>query len=72
MAFITDTPRASVFGGISKFFSAMGDHWVRAMNANARVAELERLSAKSDEELAKMGLKRQDIARYVFREIYFI
>ena len=33
----------------------------------ARTEELERLQAKSDVELARMGLTRADIARHVFR-----
>lgn len=34
--------------------------------AKARIRKVEMLSAKSDEELAKMGLCREDIIRVVF------
>ncbi len=40
--------------------------------ANARIAKIEKLSSKSDAELAEMGLKREDIARVVFRDISYI
>jgi len=40
--------------------------------ARSRVHEVERLNAKSDEELARMGLKREDIARHVFRDVLYI
>ncbi|SLN22755.1 hypothetical protein PSA7680_00916 [Pseudoruegeria aquimaris] len=44
----------------------------RAAESRSRVAELERLNAKSDAELAEMGLRREDIARYVFRDALYI
>ncbi len=34
--------------------------------ANARMREVEKLSAKSDDELAMLGLRREDITRVVF------
>ncbi len=34
--------------------------------ANARMREVEKLSAKSDDELAMLGLCREDITRVVF------
>ena len=39
-----------------------------AMHVAARTEEVERLSAMSDAELARMGLARGDIARHVFRD----
>ncbi|MFO7919206.1 DUF1127 domain-containing protein [Rhodobacteraceae bacterium W635] len=40
--------------------------------ARSRVHEVERLNAKSDVELARIGLKREDIARHVFRDVLYI
>ena len=37
--------------------------------ANTRVHKAEYLQSKSDEELAAMGLRRDEIARYVFRDM---
>lgn len=59
-------PRSrGLLSGILSFFSSLAA-------AQSRVEEVERLTAKSDDELARMGLKREDIARYVFRDILYI
>lgn len=39
---------------------------------SARVRELEALSALTDEQLAARGLKREEIAHYVFRDIMYL
>lgn len=38
-------------------------------SAGARVREIERLRSKSDEELARMGLAREEIARHVYSDL---
>ncbi len=55
-----------------RFVSWLGDFLVNIANANARVAEFEALNSKSDEDLEKMGLKREDIVRHVFRDYYYV
>ena len=45
---------------------------VTIAEANPRLREMERLNAKSDEQLAAMGLKRQEIVRYVLRDMLYI
>ncbi|WP_233192768.1 hypothetical protein [Acidimangrovimonas sediminis] len=52
----------SVFGGFVRGLDAY-------MTARSRRDQIERLNAKSDEELAQMGLKREDIPRHVFRDL---
>lgn len=42
------------------------------MNRKSRVDQVQKLEAKTDEELAAMGLKRDDITRYVFRDMFYI
>lgn len=37
--------------------------------ARSRAGVIERLGTKSDAELAAMGLRREDIARHVFRDV---
>ena len=51
-----------VLKGIADFFESFAD-------AQARSRAFQSLSAMSDAELAAKGLKREDIARYVFRDI---
>ena len=41
-------------------------------SAQQRLDYAERLRAKSDAELAEMGIKRDDIVRYVFRDLYWM
>lgn len=40
--------------------------------AQSRADQVALLNAKSDAELARMGLRREDIARHVFRDILYI
>lgn len=37
----------------------------------SRRAQIEALEAKSDEELAEMGLRRDEIAYHVFRDLFY-
>ncbi|SFO86790.1 hypothetical protein [Tranquillimonas alkanivorans] len=38
----------------------------------ARTDQIDALNAKSDDELARMGLKRDDIPRHVFRDAIWL
>ena len=40
--------------------------------ANSRIEKVNALQALSDEQLAKRGLKREDIVRYVFADRYWV
>jgi len=51
--------------GVLGFFVAVAE-------ANPRMKAVQRLSEMSDEELAERGLKRDDIVRHVFRDIYYM
>lgn len=42
----------------------------QARGAQARYERLRRLHALSDEELSRRGLKREDLARHVFRDVF--
>ncbi|CUH65629.1 hypothetical protein TG4357_01966 [Thalassovita gelatinovora] len=42
------------------------------MEQKSRSAEIEALNAKTDAELAAMGLKRENIAYYVFRDMFYV
>lgn len=74
MAYVTLSHSSKVSGifdavvsAVSVFFTAFG----KAMMASseARLQKAERLNAKSDEELAALGLRREDIPSYVFRDL---
>ncbi len=57
--------------GLTAFFEGV----VRAVEINStahqRLAAAERLQAKSDAELAALGLKRHEIAHHVFRDLFW-
>ncbi|MCG3267437.1 DUF1127 domain-containing protein [Yoonia sp. I 8.24] len=71
MAFFTDTAAAQSQPGIlSKIGSGFVAAMTRIMDAQDRSPEVRRLEALSDSELAEMGIKRDDIIRHVFRDVY--
>ncbi len=72
MAFVTETPianRKSVFTLVADWFFAFGRAMYVARGAEERMRQIEKLNAKSDAELASLGLTREDIPSYVFRDI---
>ncbi len=64
-----------VFAAIGRGFTVVFDTLARAaeinMTAHRRVEIASRLQAKSDAELAELGLKREDIVHHVFRDLYW-
>ena len=52
-------------GSILRSMSAYAD-------ARSRRSQIEALEAKTDEELARLGIKRQDIAYHVFRDLFYV
>lgn len=60
----------------SGFLARLGTKIVNFIEAvqrsNSRARELERLNAMSDEALAEQGLRREDIVRHVFRDVYYL
>lgn len=65
-------PGRSIWTIIAAGFAAIGAALVRSAENTGRMRRLERLRAMSDAELAKMGLRRDDIVRHVFRDLYYI
>lgn len=54
------------------FFTGLGQGINAYVERRSRMEELQRLDAKTDEELAKMGLTRDEIPRYVFRDLFYV
>ncbi len=73
MAFYTDTidnhPKASLAArvrqGVGRFFAGLAD-------AQNRTQAVERMQDLSDKDLAKLGVRREDIVRHVYRDIYYV
>jgi hypothetical protein len=60
-----------VLSKIAAFFSGIGHSFVTAIEASSRIDRIEALNAKSDEELAAMGLRRDQIAQFVFQDLFY-
>lgn len=69
---IHTAPAAGFVIFMKKVFAGIGQGMVAHMESKSRLAEIEALNAKTDDELADMGLKREGIARHVFRDILFV
>ncbi|MEM6303564.1 MAG: hypothetical protein AAF744_02530 [Pseudomonadota bacterium] len=80
MAYTNQTLRASPFSALTRAFSAAArgiaaifDSFALALavsnTAQARLEQAEQLQAKTDAELAEIGIARDDITRYVFRDL---
>lgn len=58
--------RNSILG---KFWDSIKLGFSEYARARSRSDKIEALQAKSDEELAQLGISRQDIPRYVFQDL---
>ena len=67
------TARNKNFGkAVALFFKALGQGLAAYMERHARMAEINRLNAMTDEQLAELGVKRDRIAQYVFRDRFYL
>jgi uncharacterized protein YjiS (DUF1127 family) len=73
MADITTDSIASgaVRARLDRFFASLGQGFNAYVEARSRRDQIEALEALSDAELAERGLKRNDIPRYVFRDLFY-
>lgn len=63
---------ASVLDGISRVFNSFFSVLVRLGESSAKARQINALMELSDAELEARGLKREDIARYVFQNCYWV
>jgi uncharacterized protein YjiS (DUF1127 family) len=65
--------RNKSFGkSVAQFFDALGQGLAAYMERHARMAEITRLNEMTDAQLAELGVKRDRIAHYVFRDRFYI
>ncbi len=62
----------SALSAIGGFLASIGAAMVKVSSNNGRLKEVDRLQAKTDADLAAMGLKREDIVHHVFRDMYYL
>lgn len=65
------TAATSVGHAILAFFAAVGHAIELNSTAHIRIARVERLQAKTDAELATLGIKRDQIVHHVFSDLYY-
>lgn len=58
--------------GLTNFFHSVGVVMTSYMERRSRADQIARLNALSDAQLAKMGITREGIPAYVFRDLFYI
>jgi uncharacterized protein YjiS (DUF1127 family) len=61
---------SKVARSVASFFRAISQGLVAFGQAKARADEINELNAMTDKKLASLGLRREDIARHVFRDLF--
>lgn len=67
----TSTTNLDNGGFFTRMFHGIVERFDQHAHIMSRRGLIEELSAKSDEELAKMGIKRDDIVRHVFQDLFY-
>ncbi|WP_299970618.1 hypothetical protein [uncultured Roseobacter sp.] len=58
--------------GLRGFLSSVGTALIVSSSYNARAERVQALQAKTDEELAALNIKRDEIVHHVFRDLYYV
>jgi uncharacterized protein YjiS (DUF1127 family) len=66
---IADT---GIRSGFAHFFAALGTAMTSYMERRSRADQIARLNALSDAQLAKLGITRDGIPAYVFRDMFYV
>lgn len=72
MAFLTATARHESAPFFTRLLSGIGNAIVAVGEANPRLRRVEALQRMSDEQLSARGIKREDIVRHVFHDVYYL
>lgn len=72
MAFANTNPAAASGGFLKSLVAGLGRGLTQIAEHNTRLREVERLQRLSDDQLAARGIKREDIARHVYRDMLYI
>ena len=67
----TETPSTSPLSAFERFISNLGTRYEGYTRVRSRRDEIEMLEAKSDAELAEMGIRRDGIACHVFKDKFY-
>jgi uncharacterized protein YjiS (DUF1127 family) len=67
----TDIATAPRKGSLARFLDGIERSVERSARVRSRRARIEALEAKSDDELARLGIRRDDIAYHVFKDLFY-
>jgi len=67
----TSALSSGFFDGLRRTFAAIGRAFTVHLEHEARTKQIAQLNAKSDAELKQMGLTRDQIPAYVFRDLFY-
>ena len=66
------TATRNFFGTVGKWFEGALTSLSMASSAQHRFERVQALQAKTDEELAALKIRRDDIVHHVFRDLYYV
>lgn len=69
---VMPAPSGALRERLDAFFAGLGQGFNAYLEAGSRMRQIEALNARSDAELAAMGLAREDIPRHVFRDMFWM
>ncbi len=61
-----------IFGAVRGFLASVMKAMIISSSYSSRVDKVHALQAKSDEELAAMNIKRDQIVHIVFHDLYYV
>ena len=68
----TYATNGSIRDRLDQYFAGIGQGFNAYLESRSRMDQIERLQAKTEDELASMGLTREGIPRHVFRDLFHI
>ena len=68
----SNIPAAGFSAKVSALFASISSGMIAYMERRARSEQLAALQAKSDDELANLGITREQIPAYVFRDLFYV
>lgn len=72
MAHTVTQPRLNILSALAAPFVWFGKLAITVAENNRYARHMQHLSDLSDEQLAARGIKREDIALHVFKDLYYI
>ena len=68
----TDLHHDSYLTQLGHVFSSIGNALIGSSHAYSRMQKVRELNAKSDEELADMGIRRDGIVNHVYQDVMYL